>query len=93
MRTLCPTMKTVAFCIGSMLYLGFITGSGCSGEQDTRQFSWSIAEAKKRGTFVSEVEIVPKSLAFAGKKITFETAWLERRPDGDYALCFRIEQG
>jgi len=71
----------------------FIGGGGCLGSQDTRQFSWSIAEAKKKGSFVSEVQIVPNSLSFAGKKITFEAAWLERQPDGDYALCFRIDEG
>ena len=70
-----------------------LTGNGCVGEQEQRQFSWSVAEAKKKGTFVGEVEIVPNSLSFVGKKVTFEAAWLERRPDGDYALCFRIDQG
>jgi hypothetical protein len=68
-------------------------GIGCFGEQEARQFSWSVAEAKKKGTFVCEVEIVPDALSFTGKKITFEAAWLERQPDGDYALCFRIDQG
>ncbi len=76
------------------LLLSFsLTGNGCFGEQEQRQFSLSIAEAKKKGTFIGEVEIIPNTLSFAGKKITFEVAWLERRPDGDYALCFRIDQG
>jgi len=76
-----------------LLLIALVGSSGCFVEQDQRQFSWSIAEAKKRGTFVSEVEIIPKSLSFTGKKITFEAAWLEHQADGDYALCFRIEQG
>jgi hypothetical protein len=66
---------------------------GCFENRPAQQFSWSIADAKRKATFVCEVEIVPNTLSFAQKKITFEAAWLERRPDGGYALCFRIEQG
>ncbi len=76
-----------------IMILALVGGIGCFGEQEMRQFSWSVAEAKKKGTFICEVEIVPKTLSFAGNKITFEAAWLERQLDGDYALCFRIDQG
>ncbi len=64
---------------------------------DKWQFSSSITEAKKRKTFISEVEIIPNIWNYAGKEITFEAAWLERMPDryfaGPIALCIRIDQG
>jgi hypothetical protein len=81
--------------------IAFIYLPGCSpqGVQpgDKWQHSESIAEAKKRGTFLSEVEIIPNRWNLAGKEITFEAAWLERMPDGyflgPFALSFRIDQG
>ena len=64
---------------------------------DKWQFSTSIAEAKKRGTLISEVDIIPNRWKYAEKVITIEEAWLERMPDGyfagPFALCFRIDQG
>src|ERR1043166_1731325 len=64
---------------------------------DMYQFSSSIAEAKKRGTLISEVEIIPNVWNYAGKEITFEEAWLERMPKAyfarPFALCIRINQG
>jgi hypothetical protein len=80
----------------------FICLPGCSRRRekwvaDKYQFSLSIAEAKERGTFECEVEIIPSTWNYAGKEITFEAAWLERMPDGyfagPFALCFLIDQG
>jgi hypothetical protein len=81
------------FCISILLLVGSIPNVGSFQNRGQLQYSWSIAEAKKRGTLVSEVEILPKFLSFAGNKITFSEAWLERCPDGEYALCFRVERG
>ena len=86
-------MKQLIMSLFLILPVSLLGGGGCFPNRAQQQFSWSIAEAKTRGTFVCEVEIIPDSLAFAGEKITFEPAWLERRPGGDYVLCFRIDKG
>jgi len=83
--------------------IAFVSLLGCSphpeGVQpgDKWQQSSSVAEAKKRGTLISEVEIIPNRWNVNGKEITFEEAWLERMPDGyflgPFALCFHIDKG
>jgi hypothetical protein len=56
-------------------------------------FSWSIGQAKSKGTLKSELNIYPGELTINKKRIVFGPAWIERRPDGDYTICFRLKEG
>jgi hypothetical protein len=56
-------------------------------------YSFSMDQAKKRGTFVCQIEIVPKKMSVHGTEFCFGPAWLEKLQDGRYALCFLLEQG
>ena len=80
-------------CFLATSILAFEFGERRTCGSQNNKYSWSIAEATKRGTLLFEVEIAPIPLMFNNKAITFEAAWLEKLPDGTYALCFRIDEG
>lgn len=60
---------------------------------DEKKFSWSVAEAKQRKTFVCELDVSPKEINVDEGKVTFGSAWLERSTDKSFSLCFRLEKG
>ena len=60
----------------------------------SRQFpSHSIAYAKKYGTFVCEVGVMPNPHHWEGKSVTVEEAWLECKSDTEYSVCMKIVEG
>jgi hypothetical protein len=81
--------KLAAGVLLALLALIFATGLCCSSEA----FSWSITQSRISGQFISELIISPEELTVGDKKLIFGSAWWERRSDGDYAICFRIQEG
>ena len=70
-------------------------------------YSWSIAEAREKGTFLCELVPEPTRFDWQGATIQFNECWIEKRHIEDYALvwirtrrslagyniCFTLSQG
>jgi hypothetical protein len=65
----------------------------------------SAAAAKRRGTWICDVAVVPKTISWEGEAIEFQEAWVEEAARDDYAgipydrrlglyyLCFTLARG
>jgi hypothetical protein len=93
LQSSCDIKRSAIAFLRIILLAGVVLSSGCCNSSDEPQFSWSVDDAMKRGTLVCEVEITPKPLSFCCTEIAIQSAWLERRPIGGFALCFRVGQG
>src|SRR5687768_10855536 len=64
-----------------------------SEAQSTTEYSLSLAEAKRRGTFITEVEMVPSVLKWKGHRISLKDGWIEKCEGGGCYLCFHLKEG
>jgi hypothetical protein len=92
-----PTAPNKLFAVG---FCGVcVFASGCDhqgqGPRDAN-YSWSVAQARKRGSLVYEIEVSPKSVPVGERVLSFGEAWLERCDNKAYntayALCIRIDK-
>jgi hypothetical protein len=81
------------FCTKLKAILYIVLGMLLTGCDHSEPFSWSVAQAKSRKTLICEVTIAPSEIVFDNKRIVFGPAWLERCPEGDFAICFQLEKG
>jgi hypothetical protein len=61
--------------------------------QPKREYSFSLADAKRRGAFVTEVEMVPSVLKWKGETISIKDAWVEKSKSGGCYICFHLKEG
>jgi hypothetical protein len=61
--------------------------------QPKRDFSYSPAQARSRGTLINEVEMTPPTFKWKKWEVSIEQAWLEKCRAGGCYLCFRIANG
>jgi hypothetical protein len=72
----------------------------------SQSYSFSVAEAREKGTLVQELAVDPAELTWHGSRVRFKEAWLERRVIqghflvwwpyyrrlGGYDLCFTLDE-
>ena len=67
--------------------------AACAEDQASEEYSFSVTQAKKRGTLISKVRMIPSSINWKKWTITVGDAWLEKSKKGGCYLCFRIVGG
>jgi hypothetical protein len=77
--------------ISTCLVFDFCVNPCCA--QPATDYSFSVGEARSRGTFIAEVEMNPRSMKWRKWEVTIEQAWIEKCKDGGLYLCFRIASG
>jgi hypothetical protein len=70
----------------------FFSGNVGSAQQE-RDFSYSVAQARSRGTLINEVEMTPPTFKWKKWEVAIGQAWLEKRKAGGCYLCFQIANG
>jgi hypothetical protein len=100
-----PAAKTLGLAIIVMLLASIVFLFFNWVQSPTSDRSWSISQAKRNGTFVSQLKIVPQQITWQGKRIQFREVWVEERVEksgnsffpykrtGDFAICFTLSVG
>lgn len=85
-----PVLRFAMLPLGCFLFLGSVLWSE---PQPAREYSYSAAEAKRRRTFVAEIEMVPSVVKWKGQAITLKNGWIEKSKGGGCYLCFHLKEG
>jgi hypothetical protein len=57
------------------------------------EYSFSLEETRKKGTFITKVKMDPSSIKWQRWEITVGDAWLEKSKNSEFYLCFCIDKG